>query len=85
MIYYAESEAKNENKNSRKYKMEQHKLTELKINQNPKNSRAMPGLFIKQHFAHKGQINDARFFENPDGIISCGSDKLIKLWSLYDF
>ena len=30
-----------------------------------------------------GQLNDIKFIENPDGLITCGSsDKLIKLWSL---
>jgi hypothetical protein len=40
--------------------------------------------FVKQlqWFAHKGQINSINFLENPDGIITCSTDKHVKLWSL---
>lgn len=35
-----------------------------------------------QWLAHKGQINSIAFLEKPDGIITCSSDRHVRLWSL---
>jgi WD40 repeat protein len=37
---------------------------------------------VMQWFAHQAQINSITFLDNPHGILTCSTDRHVKLWSL---